>query len=71
MQEAAPDQLPVNLVRAFPDLSDLGVAHQALDAEVLAVAVPPEQLNGIGRGSHGAASSRCVKRLLNDLAEVA
>src|SRR5438128_7662766 len=51
-QEAAADKLPVNLVRAFPDLRDLGVAHQALDAIVLAVSIAAMKLHGIGRNAH-------------------
>ncbi len=50
--EAAPDQLPVDLVRAFPDLGDLRVAHQALDTIILAVAVAAVKLHRIGRDAH-------------------
>src|SRR5512135_93042 len=50
--EAAPDQLAMDLVGAFPDLCDLGVAHQALDAVVLAVAVAAVQLHRLGGDAH-------------------
>ena len=38
-RKAAPDQLPVHLVRSFPDLGDLRIAHQPLDPVVAHVAV--------------------------------
>jgi len=52
VNEAAADQLAVDLVGALPDLSDLGVAHQPLDPVVLAIAVATVELHGFGRDSH-------------------
>ena len=50
--KAAADQLAVDLVGAFPDLRDLGVAHQALDPVLLDVAVAAMQLHRLGRDAH-------------------
>src|SRR5688572_30186296 len=50
--ETAADKLPVDLVGAFPDLGDFRVAHQALDAVVLAVAVAAVQLHRFGGDAH-------------------
>src|SRR5258706_547253 len=51
-QKTASHELPVNLVRAFPDLRDLRVAHQPFHPEVLAVPIAAEQLHRIGGSSH-------------------
>src|SRR5947209_8759590 len=50
--EMATDELAMDLVGAFPDLRDLGVAHQALDAVVPAVAVAAVELHRLGGDAH-------------------
>src|ERR1700733_13568250 len=52
LDEAAADELAMDLVGAFPDLRDLGVAEQALDAMVLAIAGAAEELHRIGGDTH-------------------
>jgi len=42
----------MDLVRALPDLGDLGAAHQPLDAVVIAIAVVTMQLHGFGSNPH-------------------
>ncbi len=51
--EAPSDQLAMHLVGAFPDLRDLGVAHQPLDAVVADIAVAAVHLHGLGGHAHG------------------
>src|SRR5882724_10486804 len=52
LQKASSDQLSMYLVGAFPDLGDLRVTHQALDAMILAVAVATQQLHGLRGHAH-------------------
>ena len=42
----------LNLVGAFVDLGDLGVAHHPFDREIARVARAAEQLHGVGRDFH-------------------
>src|SRR6476620_6415272 len=50
--KAAANQLTVDLVGTFPDLGDLCIAHEALDAVILAVSVAAVQLYCISRDAH-------------------
>src|SRR5690349_2034126 len=52
LNQTAPDDEALNLVRAFVNLRDLGVAHVLLNRIVFAVAVASEELHGIGRDRH-------------------
>src|SRR5918998_316212 len=52
-EEAAGDDHALHLVGALVDLGDLGVAHHALDREVLGVAGAAEELDGVGGHLHG------------------
>src|SRR5215213_3957142 len=52
-EEAAGDDHALDLVGALVDLGDLGVAHHALDREVLGVAGAAEELDGVGGDLHG------------------
>ena len=51
--EAPGDHHALHLVGALVDLGDLGVAHHPLDREVLRVAGPAEQLDGVRGHLHG------------------
>jgi len=46
------DHDPLNLTRAFPDLTNLGVSHHPFHGVVLGITHPPEELDGLGRGPH-------------------
>src|SRR4051794_4397064 len=50
--EAPRDDKPLNLIRAFEDLGDLGLPHVALDAEVAGVADAAQHLDRIGGDLH-------------------
>src|SRR5262245_32870990 len=52
LDEAAAGGLALDLVGAFPDLRHLGVAHQPLDAILLAIAVAAVELHRLGRDAH-------------------
>src|SRR5580698_5311795 len=52
-QQFAGDDDALDLVGAFEDLRQLGVAHHALDRIVHGVAVAAEDLDGVGRDLHG------------------
>src|SRR5262249_29389135 len=52
LQKAPPDELPMHLVGSLPNLRDLGIAHQALDTMILAVAIPSQKLDGLGGHAH-------------------
>src|SRR5690349_1052568 len=52
LDEATANQLPVDLVRAFPDLRDLRIAHEPLDTIVLAIAIAAVELHRIRRNAH-------------------
>src|SRR5262245_56307782 len=46
------DHKPLNLIRAFVNLSDLGVAHEFFNWVIPAVAVAAEQLHRVGCNLH-------------------
>src|SRR3954470_21053646 len=52
-QQRAGDDHPLHLVGALVDLGDLGIAHHALDREVLGVTGAAEELDGVGGHLHG------------------
>src|SRR5688500_15799563 len=52
LNKTSADELPVDLVRAFPDLRDLRVAHQPLDPVILAITISAVKLHGVGRDAH-------------------
>ena len=52
LQELPGQDNALDLVGALIDLGDLGVAHHPLDRIVVDVAVPAEQLHGIGGDVH-------------------
>src|SRR6266851_6547151 len=50
--KAAANQLAMDLVGAFPDLGDLGVAQQPLDPVILDVAIAAMELHRLGGDAH-------------------
>src|SRR6266446_8055326 len=51
--ETSGDDEPLYLLRSFIELRDLCVAHHPLDRELIDIAVPTQDLDGVGRHPHG------------------
>jgi hypothetical protein len=51
--EAAADDLTVDLIGTLPNLGDLGIAHQPLDPKILHVAIAAMELHSLSGNVHG------------------